>query len=52
MSEKGKETIEKLAKGLENANDLQREFLFGYAEGIIAQGAENKQAQEKEKEGE
>ena len=36
MSEKGKEILTKLTEGMEKANDLQREFLFGYAEAIIA----------------
>lgn len=51
MSEKGKETIEKIAEGLEKANDLQREFLFGYAEGIIAQAQQKSEAPEPQKEG-
>lgn len=36
MSEKGKEILTKLAEGMEKANDKQREFIMGYAEGIIA----------------
>lgn len=49
MSGKGRETIEKLAEGLEKANDLQREFLFGYAEGIIAQANKPKRKKNKGK---
>lgn len=45
MSEKGKEILTKLTEGMEKANDLQREFLFGYAEAIIAA---HKQNEEKE----
>lgn len=45
MSEKGKEILTKLTEGMEKANDLQREFLFGYAEAIIAS---HKQNEEKE----
>ena len=49
MSEKGKEILTKLTEGMEKANDLQREFLFGYAEAIIAT---HKQNEEKEVEAE
>ena len=44
MSEKQKQTMEKLAKNIDNWNDEQRGFLLGYIEGVT-QG--NKQEEEK-----
>ncbi len=44
MSEKQKETMEKLAENIGNWNDEQRGYLLGYIEGVTQA---NKQEEEK-----
>ena len=46
MSEKQKQTMEKLAKKLNSWNDEQRGYLLGYIEGVTQA---NKQEEEKPK---
>ena len=45
MSEKQKQTMEKLAENIENWNDEQRGYLLGYIEGVTQA---NKEQDEKE----
>ena len=46
MSEKQKQTMEKLAENMKNWNDEQRGFLLGYIEGVTQANKQEEQGQE------
>lgn len=48
MSEKQRQTMEKLAENMQNWNDEQRGFLLGFIEGV---SQANKQEEQTEKKG-
>lgn len=49
MSEKQKQTMEKLAENIENWNDEQRGYLLGYIEGVTQAGQQNAQTEKETK---